>query len=412
MNKPTITEGTGVYSLKWEEGVEIDVTRARQHTRDGTVTGEIAVRSGINGTSKLLHQAQFNFSSTTTRKTLQKTLEERVHDPNIDWYVAIEQMCHYVVEWMRQGEPVRLLNTEEQFTKPEHLIYPFLLKDQPNVLYGLGESAKSLMASVFAIVMLLPWQDNPLGLIPGNKSVVPLVLDWETYHDEYGWRLQCLTKGLKLPYIEVPYRRCALPLADDLEAIQKVIREVKAGCIIVDSVAAASGGDLNAADVAIRLFTAIRQLNVSSVLIAHTAKDQEGKKHSIYGSAFFNNYARQVWYMKRENDDDPDEIRVGLFHEKHNNTKPHPPVGFKFVFCDGATIVEKSDIRDSYDMIQELSAGSRILALLKGGAMKPAAITEELGIPQSTTRMNLKRLKQRHVVIALEDGSYGLSIQG
>jgi hypothetical protein len=409
MNKPTVTEGIGSYSLQWDEGITVDVTRVREHTSDGHVTGEIAVRFGMNGDAKLLHQAQFNFSSTTTRKTLEKTLKER--QAKVDWYGVIEQTCYYVVEGMRKGEAPRLVSTANEYKRPEPLVSPIVLRDQPTILFGEGESAKSLFAIVLGLVMILPWKDNPLGLVAPSKVTVPLWLDWETNEDEFGWRLQRLCKGTGAGYIEVPYQRCALALADDLERVLKLVDEHKAGCVIVDSVAGAAGGDINTAETAIRLFTALRRLNTSSVLVAHTSKD-ENKRPTIFGSVFFHNYARQVWYMKRENADDEDNIRVGLFHKKHNNTRPSPPLGFTFHFDgdEGPISIERTNIHDSADFVKELSAGARILSLLREGALKPSTIAQELGMPEGTVRSTLRRLRDKDRVLALPEGMYGLPL--
>jgi len=407
MNKPTVAEGIGSYSLKWDEGVTVDVTRVREHLSDGHVTGEIAVRFGTDGDAKLLHQAQFNFSSTATRKQLEKTLRER--QAKMDWYGVIEQTCYYVVESIRKGEAAKLICTATEYKRPEPLVGPIVLRNQPTVLFGEGESAKSLFGSVLAIVMLLPWTENPLGLQAPEHSVVPLVLDWETDEDEYGWRMQRLMRGFGLPDIEIPYQRCALALADDVERVMKLVSQHKAGCLIVDSVAGAAGGDINTAETALRLFTALRRLNTSSILVAHTSKD-ENKRPTIFGSVFFHNYARQVWYMKRENSDDEDNIRVGLFHKKHNNTKPSPPLGFVFHFEDDSISVERADIRDSADFVKELSAGARILAALREGAMKPTTLAQETGVPEGTVRVNLKRLKDKGKVLLLPEGMYGLPL--
>jgi DNA-binding transcriptional ArsR family regulator len=407
MSKPTANEGTGSYSLKWPDGVSIDVSRVREHRSDGSVKGEVAVRFGENGNANLLHRAQFNFSSTQARNTLAKELESRVK--HVDWKDVLEQTCYYVVDWLRQGDAPQLICTAQNYQRPTPLIDPIVLRNQPTVLFGEGESAKSLFVGVLALVMILPWKNNPLGLTC-TESVIPLVLDWETAGDEYGWRLGRITRGMGLPDVEVPYRRCALSLADDIERISKLVAEHKAGCIIVDSIAGAAGGDINTAETAIRMFTALRQLNTSSILVAHTSKD-ENRKPSIFGSVFFTNYARQVWLVKKESADDDDHIRIGLFHKKHNNTKPSPPLGFQFDFNpDDSVTISRADIRDSVDMAREFSASSRILHTLKLGAQKPATLAEDLSLPASSVRVHLVRLKKKGLVVALDDGRYGLPV--
>jgi len=111
MSKPAIETGVGSYSLTWDEGVRIDVSRVREHASDGRVTGEVEVRFGKNGNANLLHRAQFNFSSTRTRNDLAKELSGRVS--KIAWKDVLEQTCYYVVDLVRQGEPVVDLGGDE-----------------------------------------------------------------------------------------------------------------------------------------------------------------------------------------------------------------------------------------------------------------------------------------------------------
>jgi len=406
MSVPQCREGVGTYTLTWEEeALQIVVSGARMHTRDQRITGEIVVSHLVEGKPKHIWRTTHNFISGQSKTRLAKDMEGRFPGPV--WSVILEQLSEYVLVWVRTGEPVRVLNSEDEYPQPEHLLYPILLKGQPNVIFGEGESAKSMLAEVFGMLILLPETDCGLGLAAARPGTTTLVLDWETNYDEYGWRLQCLQRGLGLPYVEMPYRRCSLPLADDLEQIQKAVSETGASNIIVDSMAGAAGGDLNAAEPAIRLFGAIRQLNVSSILVGHTSKDEQ-KRRTVYGNVFFNNYARAVWLAKRESEDGDDEIRVGLFHRKHNNSRGHAPLGFKFSFFDDHTSVERADIRDTAMVAEEMSANSKILNLLRDGALKPTDLAKALGMKDGTVRQAIRRFKRKGFVIQLDDGRYGL----
>jgi len=215
--KPSCTERPGVLEVAWPDTeVLIEVTGVRSHTREQRVTGELVVYRVVDGKRSHVWRTTHNFLSGRAKSLLVKEMaSERFPGP--DWKVMVEQLSEHVLEWVRRGEEVRILSTEQEFTRPEHLLYPVLLKGQPNVVFGEGESAKSIMALVFALILLLPEHEYDLGLTPGQRPVRTLVLDWETTPDEYGWRMQCLQRGLELPYVEMPYRRCAMPLADDLE---------------------------------------------------------------------------------------------------------------------------------------------------------------------------------------------------
>jgi hypothetical protein len=394
--------------LTWEaEEIKIEVSRLHQH-KDGRTTGEINITHGLFGHEiKTLHRAQFNFGSTASRTQLEKVL---VSLQKADWKTILQEMCSHTIDFLRKGEPVELINTEQTYEPPQYLLYPIILKNEPNIIFGEGESAKSLLAELFAICIELPLVKNEFGLTTNEKSTRTLYLDWETNRETIGWRFQCLIKGLDLPYLELNYRRCYQTLSDDIDAISNAIAEVDAKCIIVDSIAAASGGDINSAEVALNFFAALRKLKISSILIAHTAKDNlsTGNKKTVFGSAFYHNYARSVWQTKKTTDEGEDDISVGLFHRKGNFSKRFPPIGFSFNFNEDKIYVHPQDIKKDSNLLQEASLSTRIIELLKGGAKDINDMAEELGSSKETISVVLSRLKSRGSITKTEGHKWGL----
>jgi len=124
--------------------------------------------------------------------------------------------------------------------------------------------------------------------------------------------------------LTLTYRHCALPLAEDLNEIRRIVLEGDIKLIIVDSLGAACGGDMNSAEVATRFFSAIRQLPVTPLLISHVSKEVE-KEKTPFGSVYFYNYARNVYQLRKHEEED--EITLGLWHKKCNFTKKNPPYG-------------------------------------------------------------------------------------
>lgn len=399
MAKPSINEAPGIYTLEWaEDSIKVVTSKVRQH-RDGKVTGEIWITTTATNSHSHLHQAQFNFSSTQARTSLAKVMAGKYSNAN--WGNVLEQLCFYVLAWVRQGEPVLELSADGDFKPPEYLLYPVLLKDEPTIIFGEGESAKSLIGLLFSIIIGLPWVDNPFKLQTLNAPSKILYLDWETSKAEIGWRLKCFREGLDLPNLSINYRRCALPLADDMEQIHEMIQKTNSNFLIVDSIAAASGGDVNSAEVALRFFSALRQLKITSLLIAHTAKNADGKARTVYGSAFYFNSARSVWLVKRVSETDETEINVGLFHKKHNNSQGFKPIGFKMMFNEHKTTVELQDVKQVGEFLQETSLPTRITELLKNGAAPAGEIAEALEAGKESTRSTLNRMKQRSQVIKI-----------
>jgi DNA-directed RNA polymerase specialized sigma24 family protein len=210
--------------------------------------------------------------------------------------------------------------------------------------------------------------------------------------------------------LSIRYRRCALPLADDLTEIQRAIADGDIGLIVVDSLGAACGGDLNSAEVATRFFSALRQLPVTSLLISHVSKAKETKEKTPYGSVYFYNFARNVFELRRIQEAEQDEINLGVFHRKNNLGKLHYPLGFTIRFEPDKTLFQKQDIRDIPEFLESLSNTARIEALLKRGAMSVAEIADELDMSAPSARVVVNRLKDKGKVVKVGGNKWGLSV--
>ena len=65
---------------------------------------------------------------------------------------------------------------------------------------------------------------------------------------------------------------------------------------------------------ALRVFAALRYLSRTSLIIAQTSKNDEGKK-SMFGSTYFQYYSRNIFELKKSVDVcDKDETKVAFFH--------------------------------------------------------------------------------------------------
>jgi len=393
-----------------EEIIVIEVTRLHQH-KEGKLEGEIAVSHGKYKTSlRLLHRALFNFNSTTTRASLSKALNVRCD--TVDWVEVLEQACGHVLEHVRTGEPSQLLSTETDFTPPEYLLYPILLKDEPNVIFGDGESGKSLTALMLALMVQLPYTHNKLGLTPTRDVTKVLYLDWETTGNTTGWRYKQLTRGFELPPMEIEYRHCEHPLYDDLEAVARLVRGKNISCVFIDSIGAAAGGDINSTVVANEFYAALRKLKVTSVCLGHTSKNKENaSEKTLYGNAFFTNYARMVWRSVRTSTEGGDTISVALHHRKANYTKHHAPIGFKFTFTPTDIKVESIEVETDTIDVSEFGLNQRIYEVLKRGSMTAGEIARAVEAPRRTVDTTLGRMKKEKAVVNHEGFRWGLPVR-
>jgi len=407
MSRPSILKTISGYYLNWrEEQVRIDVSRIRE-TKVSTMA-EILITSTAPGLSSgHLTQTTFSLTANDARPKLAKELNKRLE---IDWGSILEQLCVLVLEEIRRGEPVVILGQEGvKVEPPEYLIDPFVIRNQPNVFFGEPGSAKSTLGLVLACALTAGWQDNPGHLIVSSKTERCLWLDWETDRSVIAWQLDCIKRGndFKQPF-EIYYRRCSIPLADDLEQIKQSIDEYKATCIFIDSLGLACGGDLNSAEPVLRFFTAYRQLNTTGILLGHTARYTESHDKHIYGSMFFEAQSRNVWEMVKSIGDEDDSIAVGLYHKKPPPFgKLHKPLGYKFTFDEGngETYFEYHDPKSVDDLLKRMGTNTRILEELKTGLLTPKEL-EERGIKNPRTA--LSRLKKKGLVTLIGKETYGL----
>jgi len=246
------------------------------------------------------------------------------------------------------------------------------------------------------------WVDNPLGLIVPDERIPVLYLDWETDEDNINYTLNRLKKAQELPCFRLHYRRCYFPFADDLPEIQAMIERTGARLLIIDSLAAAVGTDLNPAEGATKFLTRdIRQLNITSLIIAHVAKDERGKK-TVYGSVFFSNYARSVWELRGHQEVGEDSLTVALYHKKANVSKLFKPMGLRFAYFTDGIVVEQQNIGDVPELARALTLKEQLKEALRHGKVSVTELAEQLESSESSIRGTLNRYK--NVFINQDDG--------
>jgi hypothetical protein len=176
-----------------KDKIQIKVSRLAEH-HDG-LKGEIIITSTTPKEGHL-HQAQFNFSSSMARSKLVNDLTKR--DDKVKWDDILEILCVKVTEHYRQGKPVITLWSLDELKKPDYLVYPFILKNEINMIFGEGGSGKSYLSLYFAAILSLQMARNPLGLAPATygKNINTLLLDWETHEEIIGWRWKLVVNGL------------------------------------------------------------------------------------------------------------------------------------------------------------------------------------------------------------------------
>ena len=381
---PNFSANAGIYDLQWEEeGVRVHVDRIFDSRRD--TTGEITVRYKAPGGTSYghLHQARLSLTSTSGRETLAKHLAKRAPLTEAGWGTILEWTCAAILLKHREGEPVKMVGNLPIGERAKYLEHPFLLALQPNMIYGPQGSGKTTVAAMLAL-QVLSKESGPANV---------LWLDFEWCDDEVNSLVKRLKEGMGLdPDLEMAYRFCSQPLADDILSIQKLVIEKQAQLVVVDSVGAACGGDPMAPDVVLRYFAALRSLRVTTLSLDHTAKINTGPFGSVYKSIT----ARNIWEAVK-GCNESDSMAVGLHHRKMNSGPLLKPFGFKFKYTDDSIIPQKTDARAMPEVLATMALADQIEAALLRQAMTPAELAVELGKTPAVMSTTISRHKGRFV---------------
>jgi hypothetical protein len=385
---------------------------------DGQVKGELEIRQ-INGKEELilLVPTQFNFSSEPTRARLAKQLHEKLQQ-EIEWKEVMDYLCQKVQQLARAGDGCIEIYPDEKITPAEQLLEGIIYKGVQNIIYGEKEVLKSTIVYMLGMCVVLPWHDNPLDLEVPKTGIKALVLDWETDETLYRSCITRLQKGMDMPVCSMFYRRCALPLVDDLEAIQNHIETSKASLLIIDSLGAAAGGErgeLKGAESALLFNSALRKIKtpsgpITSLIIAQTRKGDEDTKKHIYGSVYFTYYARNIFELCRGEEDYQDTIHLALFHRFCNLGEKMRPMGIRAEFdkANGGIKIEREPISIG-EFVTKVSISTRILDTLKAGATSQKELKEELEVSYQSVGQALKRLSRQGKVQRVDD-KWGLTL--
>jgi 5S rRNA maturation endonuclease (ribonuclease M5) len=334
----------------------------------------------------------------------------------LDWDRVLNQITTMCLDDMRKGEDVLFLDEEYGSKPPEYLLKPLFVKNSANIIYADKSSAKSLLMIMFDVALSLPWWDNEIGLDVKNEKHNVLFLDWENDAYVTGWQKECFLRGINIGYCAIPYLRCNRPLVDCLDHVKAKIDEVKADVVIIDSLGVAVGDDLNLTKPAFAFFNALRQLPVTPLIIAHTAKDFNNKRKTVYGNAFYENESRSIWEAKKTQEAGSNKLIASLFQRKAPPFSGYSePLAWQFTFDGGNTYVEKTEpitddrvIKESSE--SELSVPQIVLSIMEecGKPVSPKEIQEitDPPITGNNIRQALYQLKNTNKVKVVANSKY------
>lgn len=367
--------------------------------------------------SSLLHTAKVNLMSSSTMTQLAKRMAQ--HSNDIPWTQVLTAITSKTMERQRQGEPIEELWTGiEEIKPPKYLLNPFIVENYPNVIFADPSAYKSNLAIIFMQILQLPWYDNPLKLDAPDKPVKCLYLDWEQDRNTVIWLAEVLSRSYDLGTLPIKYLQCkGTPLINKVEYIKEYVAKEGIEMLIIDSIGLASGPKLNDPDAPVNLYAALSSIGVTSLLLAHNSKDRETKSRTIYGNQFFQAQARNIWEIRKTQEPGSKEMDIALFHRKPPpfHSLEHPR-GFKVKYSYsnkyGHDLMEilPCDPKNVAEFVEQMGNKTRILELLRLGALTQKEMTEKLGISFQAVYSALKSLQnpKSPQVVELDNKKWGL----
>ena len=381
LSPPRIEQRGPVFRLNWaDDGVRVKVSRIYQGSR-GELYGEISVQHRadlpVEGGYGWRHivDSRYQLTSDRSRVEIAKRCESEV--PGMGWRELIQEASINVLRRFRRGAEVLDLS---KWTPPKnspggYRLAPLLAEGLPNMIFGDGGVGKSMVALWLSAIVTEGMQE-PFECMPGNV----LYLDWEMEAEETYGRLGMVAEGMGLPTPpRLFYRRCAGRLVDDVERLAETVESKGIDLVVVDSAVPACGGNPNEPESVQGLFYGLRQLEVTSLIVAHVSKASmgEGTLTGPYGSVFWSNLSRNVWQAQKQQEMGEDSIVVALWHRKTNVGPLQKPVTLKITFSPRFS-VERVSAGDYQELSANLPLADRMAAALGNGAMSSSALAEAI----------------------------------
>jgi len=300
--------------------VRFEFTNMVQSVR--SLEAEMRVMVLVPGKRPTPYSTRVNLQSSSAREGIRREIEGIYGKTDLGWPALLAEACDLAKEtWRGLDYSVDLSAValpEERRWAVEH----FAPEGLVTIVFGMGGSGKSLVCADMALHCLygMDWKGKRTRQTPGV-----LVIDYEDAEDEWRLRVQQLCDGYGWQFPEQGYRYMpgrAVPVADQIVQIRRLVAEHHIGLVVVDSAASACGGDLLDTTAAARLINALTDLGTTSIIIAHNTKAEDSKYP--YGNIFWHNLVRATHYIESEQAEGSSVMDSVLYNRKANRGLQKP----------------------------------------------------------------------------------------
>jgi hypothetical protein len=312
---------------QWEaidlDGVETHITYQGvtitaswpQRTRTGIDTNVRIDWTGPNP-RLLLSTSRVNLLSTTAKHGLAATLKRA--DVGFDPDPLVHATAEHLIGIYRAGG-----TTSKPAPKPRKsggwLIWPIWPAVGATGVAAAPGSYKSFTAQAIAL-QLATGAEVLAGNTRTPNTCPVLYLDWEGAEDTFAERSHALQTGMGLdPQPVLHYRHMRTPLVDAAGQVAEEIARNRIGAVIVDSMSAGISGGMVDDDVVNAFWSAVRQLGVPSLVIAHKSDENIRRKRArFFGSVMSEARVRMAWNVETT---DQGQVVWECFKDNHGRSR-------------------------------------------------------------------------------------------
>ena len=263
--EPMVHQEAGAITFSWpSQALDLEFRRLVS-SRNGDVSGEVRVGRLVEGSLEVLHESRLNLTSAGARDALARLLGSITGRSDLLRY--LDAACTQVLELSRVGEPAIVLRDAPPAPLVEYAVEPLVLARHATIWFGDGGTGKSVLALAAASAI---HTGSSFAGSPAQQPRRVLYLDWELDAPSQRARLGAL-HGEAMP--DLVYARCVRSLADEAERISQIIRTHEIEFVVIDSIAAACGGEPEAASTATAFATVLAEVCPGALCLAHTTKD-------------------------------------------------------------------------------------------------------------------------------------------
>ena len=334
---------------------------------------------------------------------------ENYYGKDLEWERLIIRACKRAEAAYRSASNLENPDDYTVTTGPEHMIDDVLRKNQVNVVFGMGESAKSLVVQDMV-------QHMTAGAWWAGRHTINsrwLWLDYENpTKEDFSFRRMRLVLGMEAEVQTETVmwlwgRGIALP--DYLATVEREMQGMGADGLVIDSAVFACGGDAIKQEVATHFFNSLNRLRTTTILIAHTDKAENDRMP--FGSVFWHNGIHGLsWYVKKVAHAGSDELTVGFYNRKvSGGRKPHDfAVRVRFDGTVGPIRLEPAELSDEQELANKGNAWVRIWSALDG-EMTYKQLAEATNLTEQGVKTALRRSTSGLVQTRYADGKAWVS---